>query len=144
LPENNRALFVRRLADAAVETPDADFLTKRNRRLFRKHELKEIIERIRTDLLPFLKDTIRDWEMNHYESDDLEEHFAPLLETLERFADEYPTDAQAQKQLEDAIDRINMLIEESQDDSDKESDGDYMYDERDSVVEGDRETRDIF
>jgi Flp pilus assembly protein TadD len=66
------------------------------------------------------------------------------LETLERFTDEYPVDTQAQKQLEDAIDRINMLIEESQDDSDKESDEGYIYDERDSVVESERETRDIF
>jgi Flp pilus assembly protein TadD len=82
--------------------------------------------------------------MDHYGSDDLQDHFAPLLETLERFIDEYPSDAQAQKQLEDAIDRINMLIEESQDDSDKESDEGYIYDERDSVVESERETRDIF
>jgi hypothetical protein len=144
LPEENRRLFVQRLADAAVETPDADFLTKRIRRLFRRSELQGIIERIRADLLPVLSDTIREWELNRYSSDDLQDHFAPLLETLERFVDEYPGDIQAHRQLENAIDRINALIEESQDDTERESDGGYIYDESDSVLESEGETRDIF
>jgi hypothetical protein len=144
LPEKNRKLFIQRLADAAVETPEADFLTKRIRRLFKKPELERVIERIRTDLLPFLDDTIQEWKMNHYGSDDLQDHYAPLLETLEKLGDEFGDDAQALEQLGDAIDRIHTIINDSADDSDEESDESYIYDDRDSVVESERETRDIF
>jgi hypothetical protein len=144
LPEKNRRLFVQRLADAAVEIPDADFLTKRIRRMFKKRELEGVIERIRTDLLPFLDDTIQEWKMNHYGSDDLQDHYAPLLETFEMLGKEFGDDAQALEQLGDAIDRIYTIIDDSTDDSDEESDESYMYDDRDSVIESERETRDIF
>ena len=145
LPENIRRAFVKRVSDLAVETPDADFLTKRIRALFTAEELEHILERIRGEVLPYLYDAIWDWKSNYSRPDDAEDYFGPLLETLERFGDEFSGDKTAEKQIREAIDRVNTIIEDTKVELSDGLDERYFYKGEDSFdVANETTPRDIF
>jgi hypothetical protein len=111
LPEEWRIRFVERGTRLAVETPDADFLSSRIRPVFSDGEVQAILERVESELLPTLRDLVRDWEASYYGSDDPDEYFEPLVEALTAFHQAYPERSSPRSTIMDAIHRIEDVSE---------------------------------
>jgi len=93
LPEENRKKFVETVSNYALDGQDADALDNSGIRcLFTDDEFEELVQRVRTELLPRLGDVRREWESDHSASEPPEEHMQQLLEFFnslkERFGDD--------------------------------------------------------
>lgn len=115
LPELKRIDIVTRIRELAVETPDAGFLRSRIRKLLTADEVAGILDTVRTELLPYLKDTISEWEDScSYGAgdEDPENHFDELVGALSDFKDELEDNLEAQTQIEVALKLIKAVIED--------------------------------
>lgn len=93
LPETHRKRFVDSVSSYVVDGDDAYALKNpRLRRIFKRSELKYLLEQLRDELMPRLQEVRRTWQSNFDSDSDPEEHmegFMAVLNVLEReFADD--------------------------------------------------------
>lgn len=112
LPEEWRQDIVQRLAAFAVEIPAADFLfTNDIQSLLTAHDIKTIMAKVRTVLVPNLYHLLSTWEAN-CPSDQPDGYFDPLTEALTAFKTYFTDEPDIARRLQDAIHRIpEMQVE---------------------------------
>lgn len=114
LPEDQRRRFVLRVAELAVETPDAYFVRNEEiRGLFTTDEFGAIMRDVRTNLLPNLTDVIFEWRSNYDGTDESPgEYFSNLVHELETYREELSRDEEAVLLINKALDRIEKAVSE--------------------------------
>jgi hypothetical protein len=143
LPEQKRLEVVNEIKELAVNTPDAGFLREEIRKLLTKAEQDEILEHVRKILLPDLNEHIRSWRWNHNSEDDPEEYFSELIGALKDYREEFKDYADAVTQLDNALAKIDEVIEELRSEMPEEPDSDDYYG-RNSVESGQETSRSVF
>jgi energy-coupling factor transporter ATP-binding protein EcfA2 len=143
LPEEKRLSVVAAIRSLAVETPDAGFMQDRIRRVLTEEEVEEILEHVRTGLLPHLDDHIDHWCANHNGDDDPEDHFDELKRALETYRDAFTERETATDEIDAALERLKNVIEDIRAEMPQEPDSDD-YDGSDAPGGGQDELRSIF
>lgn len=113
LPSKYRTIFVDRVKQLAIETPDHGFLTvEAVRSILTQQEVRAILKAIREKLIPALDDTIDVWRDNYPRDEDPEGYFSELLEALSAYKDRFRNDQTAVDLIEEAEGKIEDVIEE--------------------------------
>jgi len=101
LPEENRKRFVVTVSGYAVRGDDLSALDDLDRRsLFEDDEFEELLQNVRTQLLPRLDDVRIEAQHNHQSSEPPDEHMQPLLESFEILERLFGDDVHAAKIIE--------------------------------------------
>jgi hypothetical protein len=126
LPESERKRFVAEVTELAVDTPDSGFLDEELRSIFTKDELPKTLQTVKDKLLPNLDDVIWSWRSNRSGSkQSVEDYFYDLISELDGFEEEFSEYAKAVKQIDEALQQIKRVVEEtSSGETDFERDGD--------------------
>jgi hypothetical protein len=112
LPEDQRKKFVATVSNYALDGEDTDALGDEGiRTLFHDDEFEDLVQRVRSELLPRLGDVRREWESNHY-SGDPSEHMQQLLESFDTLKKRFGGDADSAKIIDREIQRANEWIGE--------------------------------
>jgi hypothetical protein len=143
LPESKRVAAVATIRTLATSTPDADFLRASIREIIKPGEFAQIMEDVRTILLPKIEEVIRDWRSNYDKKDDPEEHFDLLVSALKEFRDELAEHPDALAQIDAAVIDVKEAIEELRSEHQPESDSDDFGADSSSVVSPE-DSRSIF
>jgi hypothetical protein len=107
LAEEQRLRALETVSDLAVETPDADWLDHRAvGTLFADQERAAILDRVRSELVPNLEDTVFDWYSNE-QGESAEQYYQPLEEALKRYARALEDDGDAHAELQLALQRVD-------------------------------------
>jgi hypothetical protein len=122
LPETHRKRFVDSVSRHAVDGDDAYALKNpRLRRMFKRSELRHLLEQLRNELIPRLRDVRRTWQSNFDSDGDPEQHmegFMTVLNVLEReFANDRPVALATSMQRSYANDWISENQREPQEDA---------------------------
>jgi hypothetical protein len=144
LPEEIRKQHVSTIQELAIETPDADFLRDEIRPLFTPHELNEILEDVRSKLLPNLSTHIDTWQDNHDGEEDPESHFYLLEGALKDYRAALTSDTESVALIDAGLQRVQEAVDELSANLPQKSDddGDYF---RDTSKDGSHtETRSVF
>ena len=114
LPEKNRKKFVETVSNYALDGQDADALDDdRIRSFFTDSEFEELLQRVRTELLPRLDDVRFEWESNHSSGEPPEEYMQQLFELLDSLKKQFSNDASAVKLIDREIRLTNEWIGEN-------------------------------
>jgi hypothetical protein len=135
LPEQKRDRVVTRIKDLAVSTPDADFLADRFKCLFRGSEKQEILDDVRSQLIPNLTDEIWNWRRNFQSNDDPNSYFDSFVGALRGYADVFSDDDSVTSRIDIALETVKEVVRELE--SEQES---FEYD--DSLYSGDSSSSD--
>lgn len=105
LPEAKRKKFIETVTDYAINGEDMNALDDHGiRSLFEDDEFENLVQRVRTELLPRLADVRWQWESNYSSDGSPEAHMQQLLEGFEtlkrRFAEDKNTVKIIQRQIE--------------------------------------------
>ena len=96
LPEDKRRKFVATVSEYAVRGDDLYGLDGIDiRSVFEDHEFEELLQNVRTQLLPRLSDVRIDWQLNRESSEPPDEHMQQLLESFEILKKHFGEDAGA-------------------------------------------------
>lgn len=112
LPEDKRRKFVETVSNYALEGQDADALDDDGiRALFTDDEFEDLVQRVRTELVPRLDDVRLEWESNHSPGEPPEEHMQQLLEFFgslkQRFGDDEKTVRVIEREMRRTSEWIN-------------------------------------
>jgi energy-coupling factor transporter ATP-binding protein EcfA2 len=110
LPEEKRLVVVAAIRDLAVSTPDAGFLKEGIRRVLTEGDVEEILDNVKTRLLPDLERVIHNWRMNYDRDDDPEEYFFDLKWALKTYRDAFTERQVATDEINRALRTIKKLI----------------------------------
>jgi len=122
LHERDRLAAVINLSDLAIQTPDAAWLDAREwSQLLTAEERSSILERVRTELIEDLYDTLENWRSNRPPFDDADSYYEPLERTLQRYRDAFVQDASAVAHLDAALEQTWLLRSDDDDDEDRPS-----------------------
>jgi hypothetical protein len=125
LPEAIWKEHLETIAKLAAITPDSGFLQPRIRSHFTELEIREILERVRKDLIPNIDDRIVDQKLEHDGKRDPEEHFEELISALTAFRKAFHMESTVVNLLDRGIERIGETIEELRSEMPSEPDDDY-------------------
>ena len=113
LPEDNRKRFVATVSEYAVRGDDLYALDDADiRGLFEGHEFEELLQNVRTQLLPRLDDVRLEVQINHRSSEPPDEHMQQLLESFETLKKHFGDDARGAKIIERETRLANEWIAE--------------------------------
>jgi len=143
LPEQKRLDVIGTIRELAVDTPDSGFLQRGIRDIFTEDEFNEILEHVRSILLPNLDDQIQSWRLNYNGEDAPDGYFAELKWALENFRDEFADSENAATYITAALMEIEEVIEELRSEPPEEPDSEDYYGRSSSDRERD-DTRSIF
>jgi len=124
LPEEKRCEVVMQIRELAVGTPDSGFLLPSMRGFFREDEIAEILDDVRTILLPKLDKTISEWRAKYKAAEEPESHFDALTSALDGYRDEMGEDANAVAAIDAALAEIKRVVEELRSEMPQEPDSD--------------------
>ena len=110
LPEENRKNIVSTLQRLALETPDSAVLDYSA--LFITDEFTALGDAIRSELLPNLDITIQSWRDNWESSDDPDEYFQTLVDSLQGFRSAFDGEADATRHIDHALSEIEDIVNE--------------------------------
>lgn len=114
LPEEKRKKFVETVSNYALEGQDADALDDSGiRSLFTDDEFKELVDRVRTELLPRLGDVRREWESNHSSDESPEGHMQQLLEVFDSLKNQFGEEESAAELIDSEIQRAREWIDDN-------------------------------
>ena len=114
LPEENRRKFVETVSKYAIDGDDLYALDDEDiQSLFDDHEFEELLQNLRTRLLPRLDEVRREVELNHGASDPPDEHMQPLLESFEKLMEHFGDDAYAAEIIQRETDLAKQWILEN-------------------------------
>ncbi len=112
LHEVTRASVVSIIRGLAVETPDSGFLTEGIRKMIKPEEFTQIMEDVRTKLIPNIDDEISHWQHNWDNERDPESHFESLVDALKDYKSELAQDSKAVSKIDSALVEIEELVED--------------------------------
>jgi energy-coupling factor transporter ATP-binding protein EcfA2 len=93
LPEQHRKTFVQTVSTYAVDGEDSYvFQNPQIRDIFSPQEKEELLLRLRTELIPNLKEVRHRWEMNHPSDEDPESYIEPFAEILSGLETDFADD----------------------------------------------------
>jgi hypothetical protein len=108
--------LIERVTELAVTTPDADFLTiERVKGVFTPEEIQSFITAIKQDVIPNLKDIVRDWEDNYDSDQGPDEYFAPLSEALDAYLSAFADDEDVVRTISVNQDRMQGCLADLRD-----------------------------
>jgi len=114
LPEEKRKKFVETVSNYALDGQDANAVDDDGiRSLFTDDEFEELMQRVRTELLPRLGDVRRERESNHSPSESPEEHMQQLLEFFGSLKERFGDDESAVKLIDRQIQHTSEWISEN-------------------------------
>lgn len=114
LPEEKRKKFVETVSKYALEGQDADALDDEEiRNIFTDDEFAELVERVRTELLPRLQDVRREWESNHSSGEPPDEHMQQLLELFDSLRKQFGDDESVVKLIDCELRRTREWIDKN-------------------------------
>lgn len=114
LPEGARTKFVETVSNYALEGQDADALDDEGiQSLFKGTEFEELVQKVRTELLPRLGDVRREWESNHSPGESPDEHMQQLLEFFESLKKRFDDDESTVMLIDHQIRLTNEWIDEN-------------------------------
>ncbi len=114
LPEDKRKKFVATVTEHTVRGDDLYGLDDVGiRSVFEEHEFEELLQTVRTQLLPRLSDVRIDWQLNRESSEPPDEHMQQLLESFETLKKHFGDDAGAAAILEREAHLANEWIAEN-------------------------------
>jgi hypothetical protein len=143
LPEKEKLSTVARIRVLAVDTPDSGFLREDIRKLLSQNDFDDILEDVRTDLLPNLNDTIDNWRDIHDGKDDIDDYFSELMSVLEDYRKVFVNDDEAVAYINNAFKYLEEIMNEMRADQTGEIE-DAEYYETSLTRSGQTETRSIF
>jgi hypothetical protein len=113
LPEDSRKKFIVAVSNYAIEGVDVLVLDNAKiRSVFTDSEFDELVEAVRTDLLPKLWEVRESVEGNHDSSVSPDEHMQDILETFSTLRNRFSEDKDAVKIIERETDLANGWIAE--------------------------------
>lgn len=113
LSEHDRAFFVKRISELAVETPDADFITdKRIKAVLKDAEYSSILEKVKTELIPCLDSVIDEWHSNYDSSEDPDSYFEILKDALTTYQEVFSEDEDIYDEIDNALTDIDNIVSE--------------------------------
>jgi hypothetical protein len=112
LPEEERINAISSIKNLAVIIPDSGFLRKNVRALMSSDEISDILRSVQCSLLPNLEDTIDSWEKDYDREEEPEAYFVELKSVLDDYKSEFEEDAESRKQINEAIQTIDQVIED--------------------------------
>jgi hypothetical protein len=110
LPEETRLAYVATVRELAVRTPDAGFLDRETVSFLTGLEVQEILEDVRTKLLPVLSNEVDNWSDNYDPTESPSDYFRSLKSALNAFADALDGDIDALVQIQSGLDAIDEVI----------------------------------
>ena len=114
LPEDRRKKFVETVSNYALSGEDAEALVDDGiRSLFTEGEFEELVQRVRTELLPQLDDMRRERESNHSSGKPPEEHMRELVALFDSLKEQFGDDENAIKLIDREIRCTNEWIDEN-------------------------------
>ena len=117
LPEEKRRKFVEAVSDYVLEGSDGGALhDRRIRRLFKGDEFNDLLQRVRTEVFPRLRDIRFEWEENYSFGQSPDDHMQKLLQFFESLKARFKGDKRTVHQIDHEISRTNEWIEENMDD----------------------------
>lgn len=115
LPEEERKKFVATVSEYAIQGEDLYALEDTKiRSVFEDHEFEELLQSVRTQLLPRLDDVRLNWQLNHNSNEPPDEHMEQLLESFETLKKHFGDDQDAAKIIERETVRVNEWIAENE------------------------------
>jgi hypothetical protein len=110
LPEEIRLAHVATVRELAVRTPDAGFLDRETVSFLTELEVLEILEDVRTKLLPGLSNEVDRWNDNYDPTESPSDYFSSLKSALNKFADAFDDEIEALAQIQSGFDAIDEAI----------------------------------
>ena len=108
----SRATFVQAVEANSIETPSAAFLTDDHiGKILTASEREGIVVRIRDEVLPSLDRVIERWEEEFSAGEDPEQHFEPLIETLNIFENQFHGESRSVELISEAANNIDSVVE---------------------------------
>jgi len=135
LPESERCRAVSEIAELAIEIPDAGFLDSGVRGLLTETELLDLIFKVKEELLPNLDEVIDRRERDWSDDDDPESHFEDLSLALETFKVEFADDKVPLVQIESAVDKVQLVINELNTERKLDEEGSVWRSNSDAIVQ---------
>jgi hypothetical protein len=129
-PEEHRKKFVQTVTQYAVDGDDGYVFESREiRKMFTREEMKNLKLRVRTELVPGLKNARRNWEDNLSSDEDPESYIQPFSDLLSALEREFPSD----DDVAAAVERERVLVQRWIENTlqDLAERGDRPYDEPD-------------
>lgn len=126
-----------------METPDSGFLNKDIRQLFTETEFQSILEHVKKYLIPFLDDSISNWQFNWNRDLDPYDYFHDLEVALEEYLDIFDGDFSVTAPIEDAIERVREIVSDLQEEEPEELELDKTAISH-GEIDGNDRTRSIF
>lgn len=115
LPEEVRKAFVETVSTYAVEGDDLYALDDSGvRSVFQDSEFDELLETVKTELLPKLHDVRINAQSSHLSSESPEEHMQGVLESFDILKKRFSEDEQLVKRINKEIDLANEWISETE------------------------------
>ena len=127
LPEEKRLSVVTVIRDLAVDTPDSGFLRDGIHHVLRQEEMEEILEHVRTSLLPDLDDRIDSWRSGYNGKDDPEDYFSHLKKALQDYNEALADNDISKAQIDAALNQLEQVVEELRAELPQEPDSDDFY-----------------
>lgn len=127
LPETQRLRHLEAVRELAVSTPDAGFLETDAIEFLSEVEVKEILCRVREELLPELPREVAVWRDNYSFDEDPEDYFSHLKMALSRYAKAFDDDPVALAWIEEGITKIDKTIEELESETPEPREPDDYY-----------------
>lgn len=112
LPELERLRAVNAIKELSVAVPDAGFLSADIRELLTSNELNEILQTVENELLPNIEDKIDEWQYEYDGDRSPEDHFYELVSALQDYKIEFEENDIVADQIDSAIEKINMIVDE--------------------------------
>jgi energy-coupling factor transporter ATP-binding protein EcfA2 len=138
-----RGEYVRQIRELAVETPDSDFLRENIQPLFAPGERDEIVNHVRTELLPKLSSHVDAWRDNHDREEDPDSYFSPLVSALRDYRAVFSDLDHEVQHIDAALAEIEETLEQLRSDMPREPDLEDIYGDRMTGTSSD-DSRSIF
>ena len=110
LPESARIDAVAQIKSLAIRTPDSGFLRDNVKSLLSEFELTEILQAIKSDLLPDLEEIVNDWKNDYDGEDEPDTYFDELISAINDYKHEFEECKESQQLIQHALDQAYEAI----------------------------------